>query len=164
MELMTPEGGTIFWTAVTFVVLAFILYKVGWKPILNMLEERELRIKESIEKADLVKEESERTAIERQQQIDAARKEANEILNAARQAAETIKNDIDKTAHAEADKMIERAKHEIELSREILIQDIRTLAIELSMDATEKLISKKLTKDDHQSMVQAAMDRLEQLN
>jgi len=164
MDLMTPEGGTIFWTAITFAVLAFILYKVGWKPILNMLEERELRIKESLETADRVKADAEKMAKERQKQIDAAQKEAHAIINAARSSAEAVKEDIVKSARTEAEKMIDRARHEIDLSREKAIHDIRELAIELSMTATETLIKKSLNKKDHDEMIRAAMERMEQLN
>ena len=72
--------------------------------------------------------------------------------------------DIIQTAKSEAEKLIERAKHEIEMSRDKVIHDIRELAIELSMQATEKLISKKLTREDHDSMIRAAMERMEQFN
>ena len=164
MDLMNPEGGTIVWTIITFVLLSIILYKIGWKPILNMLEEREQRITESLQSAEQAKEDAEKTADERQQVIDQARKEAHEIINAARESAETVREDVVKTAKAEADKMIERAKNEIEMSRDKLIHDMRELAVELSMAATEKLISKKMTKKDHDAMIRAAMGRMEQLN
>ena len=164
MELMTPEGGTIVWTAVTFVILTFILYKVGWKPILNILEEREQRIKQSLEAADRAQESAEKTADERQKLIDEARTEARDIVTSARKAAETVRDDVIKTAHAEAEKLLERAKHEIEMSRDNVMHDMRELAIELSMAATEKLISKNLSKEDHNAMIQDAMKRMEQLH
>ena len=52
MDLMTPEGGTIVWTAITFILLLSVLYKVAWKPILSTLEERELKISDSLKAAD----------------------------------------------------------------------------------------------------------------
>lgn len=164
MDLMTPEGGTIVWTAITFVILAFILHKIGWKPILNMLEERELRIQESLKAADKAKEDAHKIAKERQKQIDEARREAHDILSAARSAADSARDDILKKAQSEADKLIERARREIDLSRDKLLHDMRELAIELSMAATEKLIRQKLSKEDHDGMLRAAMEKMEQLN
>ena len=164
MDLMTPEGGTVIWTAITFVILSFILYKIGWKPILNMLEERELRIRESLQAADRVKEAAEKSAEARQELLDRARLDAHDIINAARQSAQDVRNDIIESAKKEADKILERTKHEIELSRVKVMHDMRVLAVELSMAATEKLINKKLTKDDHEDMIHAAMERMEQLN
>ncbi len=164
MDLMTPEGGTIVWTIITFVLLSLILYKVGWKPILSILDERELRISESLKSADRAREEAEKKADERENIIEEARKEAHDIINAARQSADSVREDIIKQAKVEADKLIERAKNEIEMSRDKVMHDMRALAIELSMEATEKLISKNLSKEDHDAMIRAAMDRMEQLN
>ncbi|MBN1482718.1 ATP synthase F0 subunit B [candidate division KSB1 bacterium] len=164
MDLMTPEGGTIVWTAVTFVALAFILYKIGWKPILHMLEERELRIQESLDAAERAKDDARKIAEERQKQIDQARQEAHDIIHAARSSAEALREDIINNAQAEAEKLIERAKREISLSRDKAIHDMRDLAIELSMMATEKLIRQKLSKEEHDAMIHAAMEKIEQLN
>ncbi len=44
--------GLILWTIITFILLMLILKKAAWKPILNSLSERELFIKESLEKAE----------------------------------------------------------------------------------------------------------------
>jgi F-type H+-transporting ATPase subunit b len=164
MDLMTPESGTIVWTIITFVLLSLILYKIAWKPILNMLDEREQRITESLQSADKAREEAEKHADERQQVIEEARKEAHEIIAAARQSAETVREDIIAQSKVEADKLIERAKNEIEMSRDKVLHDMRALAVELSMNATEKLIKKNLSEKDHDEMIRAAMDRMEQLN
>jgi F-type H+-transporting ATPase subunit b len=161
---MTPESGTIVWTIITFVLLSIILYKIGWKPILNMLDEREQRITESLQTADRAREDAEKQADVRQQVIEEARKEAHDIIAAARQSADTVRDDIIEHAKSEAEKLIERAKNEIEMSRDKVMHDMRALAVELSMEATEKLIKKNLSEKDHDEMIRAAMDRMEQLN
>lgn len=164
MDLMTPESGTIVWTIVTFVLLTIILYKIGWKPILSILDERELKINESLQTAERAREDAEKKADERQQIIEEARKEAHDIIAAARHSADSVRDDIIAQAKGEADKLIDRAKNEIEMSRDKVLHDMRELAIELSMQATEKLISKKLSAEDHDTMIRAAMQRMEQLN
>jgi len=47
MELVTPAFGLVFWMSITFLTVLLLLKKFAWKPILNMIKERE----ESIEKA-----------------------------------------------------------------------------------------------------------------
>ncbi len=164
MDLMTPESGTIVWTIVTFALLSIVLYKIGWKPILNMLEEREQRITESLQTADRARQEAEQKADERQRIIEDARQEAHQIIAAARESVDNVRDDIIEQAKTEADKMIERATSEIEMSRDKILHDMRVLAIELSMQATEKLIGKTLTAEDHDAMIRAAMHRMEHLN
>lgn len=164
MELMTPHVGTIFWTAVTFVAILALLYKYGWNPILALLEERERRIKESLETADRLQQQAKENDEERRRIIESARKEAHDLMIAGRLAAEKIRDEILVKAQAEANAGLERAKREIEASREQALSDIRTLAVELSMAATEKLIAKSLTVDDHRRMIDESLTQLEQMN
>lgn len=164
MELMTPHSGTIFWTAVTFAILTFLLFKMAWKPILNMLEEREHRIKESLEMAEKVKEEARKTLEERKSIIDNAKNEARNIIAEGRDVAEEMQQEMLLKAKADADKMVERAKKEIEDSRDKIIQEIRDIAVDLSMTATEKLIGKSLDREDHEKLIQESLLKMENID
>jgi F-type H+-transporting ATPase subunit b len=164
MELMTPQGGTIFWTTLTFLLLLFALTKVGWKPILRMLDEREKKIQESLELAEEAKIVSQKTLAEQNQILETARKEAQEILARNRKAAEATKDEIIKKASAEAEQLIAKARREIDLSREKALEEIRDLAVELSMNATTKLVGKSLDAKDHQSLIDESMEKLGELN
>ena len=52
MELITPGLGLIFWMTLAFLFLVFILGKFAWKPILQMLKERETSIHEALNEAN----------------------------------------------------------------------------------------------------------------
>ena len=58
---------------VNFLLLVGILYVVGYKRILGMLEERQTRIRESLETAERVRQEAGQQSAELQQQLEAAR-------------------------------------------------------------------------------------------
>lgn len=164
MELMTPHVGTIFWTALTFIVLLLLLRKYGWSPILSMLDERELRIKESLQAADLARKEAQKGNEERQKVMEAARREAQDILLAVRQTAEKSREEIMKKAQDDAGALLDRAKREIETSRDDALKEIRKLAVELSMAATEKLIGKSLSAEEHQKLISDSLQKMERLN
>ncbi len=161
---MTPHVGTIFWTAVTFVILAFVLYKVAWHPILAMLDEREKRIKESLAAAERAQAEAEQQEQEHKKVIEEARQQAHEIIAASRHQGEQLRDDIIKKAQAESDKMVQRAKTEIEASRDNVLEEMRDLAVELSMAATKKLVGKSLTKEDHQRFIHDSIQNIESIN
>jgi F-type H+-transporting ATPase subunit b len=164
MELLTPQGGTIFWTAVTFMILLIILGKLAWRPILEMLDEREKKIRESLEQAEIARAEAEKNMAEQNKIIKAAKKEAQEILNKSRSAAESIKEEIVQKAGQEADQLVDKAKHEIELSQKKAIEGIRDLAVELSMTATTKLIGKSLDEKDHKELIEQSIENMGDLN
>jgi F-type H+-transporting ATPase subunit b len=160
MELMTPHGGTIFWTAVTFICLVLILSKFAWRPILQTLEEREKRIRESLDAAEKARVASQKTLEEQSQIIDAARREAQEILARTRKAADTAREEMLKKAGSEAEHLVEKARREIELSRDRAIEEIRGLAVELSMSATRRLIGKSLDPKDHEALIEQSLKNI----
>lgn len=164
MELLTPQGGTIFWTAVTFAILLIILGKLAWRPILEMLDEREKKISESLEQAEIARAEAEKTMAEQNKIIEAAKKEAQEILNTSRNAADSTKEEIIQKAKQEADQLLNKAKREIELSRDKAIEEIRDLAVELSMTATTKLIGKSLDEKEHKALIEQSIKNIGDLN
>ena len=49
MDLITPEFGLVFWTAIMFLLLLGILRKFAWKPILGAVSDREEGIKKALE-------------------------------------------------------------------------------------------------------------------
>ena len=57
MDIVTPAVGQIFWGAIVFLILLFLLAKFAWKPILSAVNERENTIKESLDLADKTKQE-----------------------------------------------------------------------------------------------------------
>lgn len=164
MDLLTPSGGTIFWTTVTFLLLLFVLTKVGWKPVLSMLDEREKKIRESLELAEQAKAVSQQTLAEQTQLLEAARKEAQELLARNRKAAEATRDELVKKAQSEAEQLIAKARREIDLSRDKALEEIRDLAVELSMQATNKLIGKSLDARDHQALIDESLQKLGDLN
>ncbi len=164
MELMTPHGGTLFWTFVTFVILLLILSKVAWKPILQGLAERETKIKEALEAAETAKREVQDASGKQEEILDQARKEAQDILAKSRKSAELVKDEIIEKANSEAQGMLETAKREIELSRDKALEDIQALAVELSMAATQKLIGKSLDKSEHETIIQSSLKKMEDMN
>ncbi len=164
MELMTPHGGTIFWTTVTFVALLLIMWKIAWKPIIQALNERETKIRESLNAADKAKQDVEKALANQQDLIAESKKAAQEIIDKSRKSAELIKDDVLQKANAEAENMLANAKREIELSRDKAIEEIQNLAVDLSMAATQKLIGKTLDKSDHNALIQESMKKMKDLN
>ncbi len=161
MELLTPNLGTFFWTAVTFVLLLVILKKVAWGPILQTLAERETRIKEALEKADAAQKETEEALAKNQKVMDEAKKEAQDLLNKSRKTADTTKEEIIQKAHSEASAMLEKAKREISLEGEKAVDEIRKQTAELSVMIASKLIGKTLSQKDHQDVIDDSLKQME---
>jgi F-type H+-transporting ATPase subunit b len=157
MDLLTPAGGTLFWTALTFLTLVFLLKKMAWKPLLKALDEREQRMQEQLQKAEDARRDAERKLAEYQAMLDNARQEAQEVINKGRKSAETTKDEIVRKAQTDANQIVERAKREISLEREKAIGEIKKTAGELSLAIATKIIKKSLNPKDHQDLIHDAV-------
>jgi len=51
-SLVVPDLGLLFWTALVFCSLLFLLAKFAWKPILSAVNAREQKITEALELAE----------------------------------------------------------------------------------------------------------------
>lgn len=160
MDLLSPDTGTIFWTALTFLLLLLVLKKLAWKPLLTALNEREARIRESLQKAEEARKQAEKNMAEYQEMLEKARRESQELLERSRKTAEAMREEIIENAKAEADRLLERAKREIALEREKAIDEIKKLAVDLSLTATRKAIGKALTPKDHEVLVKEALKEI----
>ena len=164
MELLSPALGTIFWTALTFVVLLFILKKAAWGPLMQALQERETKIREALEKADVARKETEATMARNREILDAARKEAQDILNKSHNTAEATKEEIIQKAETEASALIEKARKEITLEREKAVEELRDQTTDLAVAIAAKLIGKTLSKDDHKDIIHASLKQFPEAN
>src|ERR1700712_1871830 len=107
MDLIKPEVGLIFWTALCFAILLFILGKFAWKPILAAVKEREDSIESALSKAAALKEEMSRLTNENEALLKQARAERDAILSEARKVKEQMIADAKETANIEGSRMIE---------------------------------------------------------
>src|SRR3954463_7473493 len=75
---------------ISFCIVAFLLYKFAYKPVLGILEERRHRIEEGLANADKIKAEVARTEQERQNILNQANTQANKMIEDARAAAARV--------------------------------------------------------------------------
>jgi F-type H+-transporting ATPase subunit b len=115
----------IFWEVVSFAILFFVLYKFAFPAILSMLEEREKKIKDSLDQAEHHRSEAERKFKEYEAKLNSAAKEAEGILAAAKERAQTASGRKRAAIDAEAERIKGDATREIDQERRKAMQDIR---------------------------------------
>jgi F-type H+-transporting ATPase subunit b len=162
MELLSPDFGTFFWTVITFFALMFVLKKYGWKPLLKNLEERQNKISSDLDQAARDREEAKKYLDSQQSLLEAARKESLQIINDSKINAEQSRKEALDEAHLEAERILERAKQEINLSKDAAILDIRQYAVDLALTAAQKVTGEALSREQHVQMIQKYINELSQ--
>ena len=150
MELLNPSIGIVFWTTIAFLILLFLLRKFAWKPILTTVNQREQKISESLAAAEKAREEMEKLTATNEQLLQEAREERSKILAEAKQIKDKMINDAKDHAKAEADKIAEANRQEIENQKNAAIAELKDAAANLSLEIAEKVIRKELKEDKAQ--------------
>jgi F-type H+-transporting ATPase subunit b len=147
----------IFWEFVSFGILLWVLYKYAWPPILEAMETRERRIRDSIEQAEENRAAAEQRLQEYETRLKSASQEADAILTEARNKAQRLLDDNEQRLRAESERIRVQATQEIERERRKALQDVREEAADLAILVAEKVLTRSLSDDDHRRLAQEAL-------
>ena len=154
-DLLSPNGGLMFWTLVVFLILFAILGKLVFPKITAAVEAREKALEEAIEGAKRDREEAARALAEQLKQIETARLEAQKIIVEGRQVGEKLRAQMIEETHQQQQQLLERARREIEQEKERAISELRREAIELAIAGASKVIEKNLDDQSNRKIVES---------
>jgi F-type H+-transporting ATPase subunit b len=144
---------------INFLILFGLLTAVLYKPVLKMLDERQAKIKESLEQAEKIKEQTTRSEEQVKAAIEAARKEGQSIIAQASGIAEKIKEEAKDGARKEAEAIITKAKDDIKLERDKSIAELRKEFANLTVLAAEKVIKETLDTQKHKKLINEVLEQ-----
>ena len=147
------RGDLAIWSFAVFVLLAALLAKFAWKPIMEGLDKRERGIAESIAATQRANDEARNMLASYERRLAEAADEVRGMLEEARRDAEATKQTIVAEARKAADDEQARAKREIGLATDDALARIAERAGELAVDVAGKFIRQKLTADDQQQLI-----------
>jgi F-type H+-transporting ATPase subunit b len=142
--LVDVRPGLIFWTLVTFFVVAFVLRRVAWGPILKVVDQREKTIAASLESARRERQEAEKLLAEQKDAIQKARSEAAEMMRRNADDVEKLRIELVSKARAEAEAQKTEAIREISSERAKAVAEVKSLAADLAVQIAEKLLNERL--------------------
>jgi F-type H+-transporting ATPase subunit b len=138
---------------ITFIILLFLLKKFAWKPLIQIMKDREEHIANEIDTAEKNRHEAERLAKEAQDDIRNVRIEAQQIIESAKTTAKEQQQSIINAARTEADRIKESARQEIEQERDKAIQALQDQVASLSVKIASKVIEKELSQKDQEKLI-----------
>lgn len=150
MELVKPAFGLIFWMFVSFGLILFLLKKFAWKPILEMLDEREKTISDALNSAQKAKEEMTALRAGNEKLLQEARNERDNLLKEAREAKEAIINEAKIKATEASDKILASARENISNEKMAAITELKNYVATLSIEIAEKVLKQELADPNKQ--------------
>lgn len=151
-----------FWTLVAFVIFFAALFKPIKKALLSGLDSRIETIRTEVEQAQQLREEAQALLASYQRKQREAQQEAEEIVNRAKQDAETHRAEAEKDLKSLLERQKELAVEKIAQAEATAVQEVREIAVDLAVAATEKILAEKVTGSLSDSLVDKAVAELPQ--
>tara|TARA_Y100000768_G_scaffold245009_1_gene185741 strand:+ start:80 stop:577 length:498 start_codon:yes stop_codon:yes gene_type:complete len=136
-----------FWVAVSFFIFfgGLVYLKVPQK-VNNLLDEKIKLIKNEINEAEKLKNESKNLLSDYENKIDASKKETKEIISLAKKQSEKVIIEKTNKFHQDMDLKKKNAEQKIIQLKEEALQDIKKASIKISIESVGNLIKNSIDK------------------
>ncbi len=159
-SLLDFKSDKALFTGLVFLLLCGGLYLAAWKPISKALELRETTIANQIADAQRASEQAGEKLKEYEAKLADAAVKAQEMVVAAKRDAESVAERIKAEAQADATRMLDRAKNEIESAKQAALSELSTKSTDLAFGLARRVIGREINAGDHQKLISEALGRL----
>jgi F-type H+-transporting ATPase subunit b len=157
MDLVLPDFGLLFWTALVFSILLILLAKFAWKPILGAVNVREQKITQALELAEKTKKEMQAMQAQNANLIQEARAERDAIVRDAKETATTMVEEAKNGAKIEAEKVMANAREMINAEKTAAISELKNQVATFALEIAEKIVRTDMSSDEKQKALAEKM-------
>lgn len=151
-----------FWTAIAFVIFIVALFKPVKKALMAGLDSRIEQIRAEVEEAQRLREEAQTLLASYQRKQREAAQEAENIVNQAKEDAALHRAEARKSLEEMLRRQEALAIGKIAQAEAAAVQEVREVAIDLAIAATEKILAEKVRGDLSDRLVEKAIGELSQ--
>jgi F-type H+-transporting ATPase subunit b len=159
-SIFLVPNGTFIIELVVSILLILAIYKWVLPPINKAMEERQEKIRTSLEAADQARADAEAADDERRSVLEQARQQAREIVATANRTAEQVRTDMQARGQAEYDRLVGNADVEIALARQRAVEEAAARMGEVVMEVVERVIEREVNLDVHRDLIDEAVTAL----
>lgn len=145
-----------------FVFLALIWFTKAflWGPLMNVLEERRVRVADGLAAGERGERKLEEARQETEKMLQDTREQVQQILANANQQAEDIVEQARQEARSEGERLLESARSEIQLEVNSAREKLRHDMTGLALGAAEKIVQREIDARAHEDLLEKAVQEL----
>src|SRR5881296_476654 len=166
-EMLRDTAETFGWSpwlflsqVISFVIIALLLRRFAYKPILAVLEERRRRVEEGQLNAEKIRKELAEAEKRYQEIVAKANADAQKMIDEARESSAHLAERKQQEAIAAAEQIVAKAKEAAALEHERTMESLKRELGRLVVDTTAKVTGKVLTSEDQQRLQEEAAHQL----
>jgi len=145
---------------INFSLVLFVLWKLAYKPVFNMLETRRVKIAESLANAEKIKTQLAQTEADRQKVLTQAGNQANKLIEDARTAAARVSEVETQKAITAAEQIIIKAREAAAQERATMLSQLKREVGRLVVKTTTTVTGKILTDADQRRLAEETEKQL----
>lgn len=149
-----------FSQVISFSIVAFLLHRFAYKPILGALEARRARIEEGLANARMVDEKLAEAQKQVEEVLAKANANANNVIEEARAAAKLVSERENQRAVQQAADIVQKAREAGEAEQKRLMAELKKDLSRLIVETTAKVTGKVLTAGDQKMITDEATREL----
>lgn len=148
----------------SFSIVAFILWRFAFKPVLGTMDERQKKISDGLQYAEEMKSRLADAEKQHAEKLQEASVEAARIVNEARENSKNFLEKQTQEAVAKAEDIIKKATEATEQERQKMVAELKSEMAELVVQTTAKVLAKELSEADKTTFSESAAKELYAVN
>ena len=149
----------LLWTVVNILVLFLLLRKFLYKPVMNIIAQRQKQVDDALNAAETSKKEAAAAMNAAQEKLRGVDNEAAARRTAYEQQAETEKQQLLADARKQADAIVAEGKAAAEAERQNKLRQADAQTTALARAMCEKLLSRNLTEQDDARLLDDLLEK-----
>ncbi|HEV2096696.1 MAG TPA: F0F1 ATP synthase subunit B [Chthoniobacterales bacterium] len=145
---------------ISFVIVAFLLRRFAYKPVLKVLEERRQQIAEGLLNAEKIKQQLAEAEQRHAEILAKANAVAQKMIDEARESSAHLAERKQEEAIAAAEQIVAKAHEASAIEHERTMTELKRELGRLVVDTTAKVTGKILTSDDQRRLQEEASRQL----
>lgn len=154
---MALDWKMMIWSVVNFLALFLLLRRFLWKPVLEILEQREKEVAASLAAAENARGEAVHMKADYERRLAEAQRQAEERVARVIREAEELGAELRSRAEAEAKALLERAQQEIRVEKERALTELRDQVAELAVAVASKVLERSVTSEDNERLARRVL-------
>ena len=150
----------LFAQIVNFCIVAFLLYKFAFKPVLSSIDERQKKIADGLQYAEEMKHKLADAEKQHKETLKEAQQNAQKIIAEARDTSKEIIDRQTQEAVVQAEDVLKKAQESVELEHTKMLSEVRSEIARLVVQTTAKVLRKDLSEEEKSNYSDSAAKEL----
>ena len=156
--MLNLEASQIIIQIIAFLVMLWVMKRYGWKPLLEILEERRNKIQSEFDSIASQKEEVKQLTFQYEEKLKGIEADMRMKIQEAVAEAQKISIGIQEDAQVQAKEILQKAKSEVEVEIIEAKNQLKNDMVNLIINTTKKILEEELDESTQKKLISNFLD------